>query len=47
MKTKLLEGKIRGKIGFLGMKKRHGGWGEKSSLIRASFPLSQNYEPNV
>jgi hypothetical protein len=32
MKTELLGGKIRGKIEFLGMKKRCGGWEEKSSV---------------
>jgi hypothetical protein len=31
MKTELLRGKIRGKIGFLGVKKRRRGWEEKYS----------------
>jgi hypothetical protein len=31
MKTELLEGKIRGKIGFLGGEKETWGWEEKSS----------------
>jgi hypothetical protein len=32
MKTGLLGDKIRGKIGFLGVKKRLGGWEEKYSV---------------
>jgi hypothetical protein len=32
METELLEGKIRIKIGFLGVKKRCKGWEEKSSF---------------
>jgi hypothetical protein len=31
MKTELLGNKIRGKIGFWGVKKKHGRWGKKSS----------------
>jgi hypothetical protein len=31
MKTELLKNKIKGKIEFLGVKKRYGGWEEKSS----------------
>jgi hypothetical protein len=31
MKTELLRGKIRGKIGFLGVEKETRGWKEKSS----------------
>jgi hypothetical protein len=35
-----LEGKIRGKIEFLGVKKIHGRWGKKSSLVIVIFALS-------
>jgi hypothetical protein len=36
MKTELLGGKIRGKIGFLGGKKETRGWGKKSSFSTLS-----------
>jgi hypothetical protein len=39
MKTKLLGGKIRGKIEFLRVKKRRGGWEEKFSFLLELFFL--------
>jgi hypothetical protein len=37
MKTEHLEGKIKGKIGFLEGEKRRRGWEEKSFIIKKSL----------